>query len=766
MARNMQVGLILCLFCAGCGVAIGENVEADPPTWGSSFIVSATLQLPYAGIVEPLTTYYDSINKRSRTDFYGGMVTTIQRADVNIGYKIAPMTTYNVKNQKTCFQNNGTENVTIEIQSLLPNLTGFTMTKTEQFNGQMCEVWKMVDMEGDKKNVYTMWVNNGTKAPVRYEMMGYDTLIGSHFDKYLLDYTGFQMNANISMSIFSIPGNLTCGGFPGPGAAQTVVLMNPLHEYIHNKDEHVTEAFDQFKQKHNRNYEDHAEHKVRLNVFRQNLRFIHSTNRAGKSYTVAVNHLADRFPNELKRMRGYHSTPGNHGGLPFDKTKYSLKDLPDQKDWRLYGAVTQVKDQAVCGSCWSFGTTGTIEGANFLKTGQLVRLSQQELMDCSWGEGNNGCDGGEDFRSYDWIMKAGGLSTEEQYGQYLAVGFEYSRSGNPTRNCLEKCIASLEGAKYGMCFSSGLATTMALTSLWKSGDHIVSMNDLYGGTNRYFQQCAVNMGIQTTMVDCTDTAKVKAALKSNTKMVWIETPTNPTMQMVDIAAVSKVVKAEMPECLVVVDNTFMSSYFQRPLDFGADVAMHSLTKYMNGHTDVVMGAVALNDEKVADRLRFLQNALGPVPSPFDSYLVNRGLKTLHLRMREHMKNGLAVAKFLESNPRVEKVIHPGLESHPQYDLGKRQMRGYSGMVTFFVKGGKQEASEFLKNLKVFALAESLGGYESLAELPSVMTHASVPPEERVKLGITDNLIRLSVGLEDMEDLIADLDGALKAAVKL
>ncbi|XP_033730904.1 cystathionine gamma-lyase-like [Pecten maximus] len=250
-------------------------------------------------------------------------------------------------------------------------------------------------------------------------------------------------------------------------------------------------------------------------------------------------------------------------------------------------------------------------------------------------------------------------TTFKQEGPGQHCGYEYSRSGNPTRNCLEKCIAALEGAKLGMVFASGLATTTAITHLLKQGDHIVSMNDLYGGTNRYFKKVASRMGIETSFVDCTVAKNVGAAIKPNTKMVWMETPTNPTMQLVDIEAVVSVVRASNQDIFVVVDNTFMSSYFQRPLSLGADIVMHSLTKYMNGHSDSVMGALATNSDKLGEELRFLQNAFGPIPSPFDCFLVNRGLKTLHVRMKEHMKNGLAVAKFLESHRCVEKVIHPG-----------------------------------------------------------------------------------------------------------
>ncbi|XP_050726452.1 cystathionine gamma-lyase-like [Eriocheir sinensis] len=344
--------------------------------------------------------------------------------------------------------------------------------------------------------------------------------------------------------------------------------------------------------------------------------------------------------------------------------------------------------------------------------------------------------------------------------------YEYGRSGNPTRDCLEKCLASIENAKFGLSFASGLAATTTITHLLSSGDHIVSMDDLYGGTNRYFRNIASRMGIELDFVDAVDPKNVQNAMKPNTKMVWIETPTNPTLKVVDIAAVAAIVKKHGCSFLV-VDNTFMSPYFQRPLDLGADLVMSSITKYINGHTDVIMGCVCTSREDLHERLRFLQNAIGPVPSPFDCFLVNRSIKTLALRMEKHMENGLAVAKFLESHPCVEKVIHPGLPSHPQHELFKRQCFGHSGMLSFYIKGNNLEASKkFFKQLKVFTLAESLGGYESLCELPSVMTHASVPKEMRDQLGITDGLIRVSCGLESAEDLIKDLDQALRAVVSV
>ncbi|KAL6458038.1 hypothetical protein MHYP_G00332680 [Metynnis hypsauchen] len=354
-------------------------------------------------------------------------------------------------------------------------------------------------------------------------------------------------------------------------------------------------------------------------------------------------------------------------------------------------------------------------------------------------------------------------TTFKQYGPGKHAGFEYSRSGNPTRNCLEKAVAALDGAKYCVALASGLAATVTITHMLKSGDGIVCMSDVYGGTNRYFRRVAAEIGYDASFADFTNLEVLKAALKPNTKMLWIETPTNPTMKVVDIQACSDVAHEYSKNIIVVVDNTFMSAYFQRPLALGADICMYSATKYMNGHTDVVMGLISVSREDLYERLKFLQNALGGVPSPFDCYLCNRGLKTLHLRMKQHFKNALVAAKFLEADPRVEKVIFPGLPSHPQHELMKKQCTGCPGMITFYIKGKLEHATTFLSNLKLFALAESLGGYESLAEHPAIMTHASVPENERMELGISDTLIRLSVGLEDEEDIIADLAQALSAA---
>uniref|UniRef100_A0A8C4FE49 Cystathionine gamma-lyase n=1 Tax=Dicentrarchus labrax TaxID=13489 RepID=A0A8C4FE49_DICLA len=343
------------------------------------------------------------------------------------------------------------------------------------------------------------------------------------------------------------------------------------------------------------------------------------------------------------------------------------------------------------------------------------------------------------------------------------AGFEYSRSGNPTRNCLEKAVAALDGAKYCLALASGLAATVTITHMLKAGDGIVCMDDVYGGTNRYFQRIATELGLEVSFADCTKPEKLKAALKANTKLVWIETPTNPTMKVVDIKACSELVHEHSKDIVVVVDNTFMSAYFQRPLALGADICMYSATKYMNGHSDVVMGLVSLNRDDLYERLKFLQNALGGVPSPFDCFLCNRGLKTLHLRMERHFQNAMAAAKFLEADPRVERVIFPGLPSHPQHDVMKRQCTGCPGMITFYIKGKLEHATAFLSNLKViwhFDFICSVSCFASVA----IMTHASVPEKERSVLGISDTLIRLSVGLENEADIIEDLEQALHAAV--
>lgn len=374
--------------------------------------------------------------------------------------------------------------------------------------------------------------------------------------------------------------------------------------------------------------------------------------------------------------------------------------------------------------------------------------------------------GGNDPEKWNCRAVVPGIFTSTTYKQDAPAehrGYEYARSNNPTRECAEECLAAVEGAKHCLTFSSGLGATTVIASLLDAGDHIVAMDDLYGGTFRYFSKVHTRMGVKITFVDARDPSKVEAAMQPNTKMVWIETPTNPLLKIADIQAISKVVHSK-PNVILVVDNTFSTCYNQKPLLLGADIVMYSLTKYMNGHSDVIMGSALTNDDELHKNLRFLQNAMGVIPAPFECSQLNRSLKTLAVRMQQHMKSGLIVGQFLEKHPLVEKVIHPGLPSHPQHDLVKKQCYGVSGMLSFYLKGGLSESRKFLSSLKVFTLAESLGGYESLAELPSVMTHASVPPEQRAELGITDNLIRLSVGLEDPEDLLADLDQALKKAV--
>jgi len=313
-----------------------------------------------------------------------------------------------------------------------------------------------------------------------------------------------------------------------------------------------------------------------------------------------------------------------------------------------------------------------------------------------------------------------------------------------------------------MCFSSGLAATTNIVAMLGTGAHIVSIDDVYGGTGRLFRQMTKTAGMTSDFLDYTDAEELKKVLKPTTKLVWVETPTNPTLKVVDIAKVCEIVRGYSKDIIIAVDNTFLTSFYQRPLELGADLVVYSLTKYMNGHSDVLMGAVITNNEDLFTRLSWFQNSLGAVPSPFDCYLVNRSLKTLHLRMPAHMNNALKAAKFLESHPKVEKVIHPGLPSHPQHKLALRQTGGHSGLFSFYIKAGAGCPSKFLTNLKIFTLAESLGGYESLAEIPALMTHSSVPVELREKLGITDYLLRLSVGLEAEDDLIADLDQALNA----
>lgn len=348
-------------------------------------------------------------------------------------------------------------------------------------------------------------------------------------------------------------------------------------------------------------------------------------------------------------------------------------------------------------------------------------------------------------------------STYVQESPGVHKGWEYSRTHNPTRRAFENCLASLEGGTHGFAFASGCAATTTILHLFKQGDHIIAGDDMYGGTFRLFDKVLKNDGMQFSYVDLTKPENFAKAIQPNTKMVWLETPTNPTLKLVDIKKISA--EAKKHGILVVVDNTFMSPYFQRPLQLGADIVVHSITKYIGGHSDVVGGACVTNRAELADRLQFLTNSMGGIQATFDAFLCLRSLKTLPIRMKAHEANAMAIAKFLEGHPKVQKVIYPGLASHPQHSLAKEQMLGMGGMITFFIKGGMDEARKFLENVSVFALAESLGGVESLIEHPAIMTHASVPPENRKALGIDDTLIRLSVGIEDLEDLMNDLKSA-------
>jgi cystathionine gamma-lyase len=349
-------------------------------------------------------------------------------------------------------------------------------------------------------------------------------------------------------------------------------------------------------------------------------------------------------------------------------------------------------------------------------------------------------------------------STYAQASPGVHRGYEYSRTDNPTRTAYQACVAALEGAKHALAFSSGLAATSTLLQTLKPGDHVVCCDDVYGGTFRIFDKVFRPQGIDFTFVDLSDLKKTREAFRPSTKLLWMESPTNPMLKILDISALCSLAREK--DVRSVVDNTFMSSYFQKPLTLGADMVVHSVTKYMNGHSDVVGGVLATNDTAWFERLKFLQNAVGAVPAPMDCFLIMRGLKTLHVRMERHAQNAMAIARHLEKHPRVEKVIYPGLESHPQHAIAKKQMSGFGGMITFFIKGGLSEARHFLEKVKIFTLAESLGGVESLIEHPAIMTHASIPAQTRRELGIHDNLIRVSVGIEDLSDLLADLDRAL------
>ncbi|WP_428741568.1 cystathionine gamma-synthase [Tenacibaculum sp.] len=352
-------------------------------------------------------------------------------------------------------------------------------------------------------------------------------------------------------------------------------------------------------------------------------------------------------------------------------------------------------------------------------------------------------------------------STYAQSSPGVNKGYEYSRAANPTRTALEKAFASLENGTHGFAFSSGLAAIDCVLRTLNPGDEVVAGDDIYGGTYRMFTRLFQKYGLQFQFVDMNEVANVTKAISDKTKLIWLETPTNPLMKIADIEEITKAVKAKNTDILVAVDNTFATPYLQRPLDLGVDIVMHSATKYLGGHSDLVMGALMVKDAQLAEELHFIQFAVGAIAGPMDSFLALRGIKTLHLRMQRHCENGKAIAEYLEAHPKVEEVFYPGLKSHPNYEVAKKQMDDFGGMVSFRLKDqSKQAALTFLENTKIFTLAESLGGVESLVSHPVTMTHASIPEEERLKIGITDSLIRLSVGVEDIDDLLADLEQAL------
>lgn len=338
--------------------------------------------------------------------------------------------------------------------------------------------------------------------------------------------------------------------------------------------------------------------------------------------------------------------------------------------------------------------------------------------------------------------------------------YVYSRTGNPTRDALERNLAALEGGRFGLAFSSGMAATTTVLMLLRKGDHVIAGDDVYGGTYRLFEQVLRNYGLQFSYVDARDPEKVEKAVRKNTRMVWVETPTNPLMKIIDIRAMAKI--ARKAKAMLVVDNTFMSPYFQNPLQHGADIVVHSTTKYLGGHSDLIGGAAITSNPEIYQRLKFLQNAVGAVPGPLDAWLVLRGVKTLALRMERHDQNARRIAEFLSKQPKVERVYYPGLTDHPQRKVVEKQMRGYGGMISFELKSGMGPSKKLLKKLHIFTVAESLGGVESLIEHPASMTHASVPRATRLERGITDSLIRISVGIEDVEDLLKDLETGFRA----
>lgn len=350
-------------------------------------------------------------------------------------------------------------------------------------------------------------------------------------------------------------------------------------------------------------------------------------------------------------------------------------------------------------------------------------------------------------------------STYWQESPGVHKGYAYARGKNPTRTALEKCIASLEDAKFGLCFSSGMGATDAVIKLLRPGDEVITGNDLYGGTYRMFTKVFANYGIKFHFIDLNNPGNILPYINANTKLLWVETPTNPTMQIIDLEGCAAIAKTH--QILFAVDNTFASPYLQNPLHLGADIVMHSVTKYLGGHSDVIMGALLTSDEELYERLAFIHNSCGATPGPMDSFLVLRGIKTLHLRMKAHCENGIQVANYLKSHPAIEKVYWPGFPDHPNHEIAKKQMRGFGGMISIVLKDADlHKTFEIASSFNVFTLAESLGGVESLVNHPATMTHASIPKTERDKAGVVDNLLRLSVGVEDIKDILKDLEVVL------
>ncbi|XP_067862776.1 digestive cysteine proteinase 1-like [Heptranchias perlo] len=412
---------IVALMC--CFSVVDAKPLMKAPSFGDIYHVSGILSLPYTEIEEPFEAWYNLSGNVSRIEYYHGQVVTLQHGfekPAGISYKISPETTETEINVIKCFQVNGTIDDPILPQSVFPSLEGFQLIKEEDYKGRHCSVWQNVTFEGKKKNTYTMWIANSTDGPipVHYEMKGYNTLFGSHYDKYEVDYK--DLHHDVDPSIFKLPEGLSCEDFPGPGVEHRI-LANPMQDLVTtDKEERSHHLFQNYKEKFERDYEkDDKEHEFRKNNFIHNMRYIHSMNRKNLTYKMGINHFADRSVGEMTTMRGRLKRTTPNKGQPFPAELYKSVILPPSMDWRLYGAVTPVKDQAVCGSCWSFGSTGTIEGALFLKTGYSVLLSQQMLIDCTWGFGNNACDGGEEWRSFEWILKHGGIATTESYGPYM-----------------------------------------------------------------------------------------------------------------------------------------------------------------------------------------------------------------------------------------------------------------------------------------------------------------------------------------------------------